>query len=167
MIILSYRYEMDCGAEKIYQSYQELEEWTKKLGYVRRVVRLNSSGACETLLVSTLFGKREELLKLFRISKPLEQIEMELLSPTQLICYYRGKWSFESTETGCRVEVKHVVDVNWTLLPFLQAGLDRNKEIKLTKKILKKIDRAVFSHMKNQNETIALGPARDHVFKIR
>lgn len=147
MIILSYHYELTYEMEETYKSFHDIEAWAKKLGYVTRIVRLNASGACETFLISTLFGGREDLLKIFRISKSPEQIEMDLLSPTLLISSYRGRWSFEQTAIGCRVQVKHVVDVNWPALSP-QASPAQKKEIQSVRKVLRKIDQTAFSHLK-------------------
>lgn len=148
MTIFENTYTIDFPKEEVYNSFHDVGQWQEGLPYIRKVFLLSSCGVCDTLLISLDFGMKEESVKFFRTSKPQEQIEIELLSSSSLVYFYKGRWLFQAVQNSCLVHVRHVVEIRSAAVSsFRGIQMNRQKEVRTTRRILRKIDRSLLQQI--------------------
>lgn len=149
MNIVEHTYRLDFSKEEAYRAFQDIGKAPTWSPYIKRVLLLNSNGVCQTILVSLITSGKEEALKFFWISKYHEQVEIELISRSQVISYYRGRWLFEGVENGCLIHVRHVVEICFAQGSASQENInDHKKEDRIVKQGLRKIDRSIFRQIR-------------------
>lgn len=161
MNILEHTYRIEYSKEDVYDIFQDIGRWSAWTPHIKKVLRLNSKGVCQTLLISLTLGGREESLKFFRILKPGEWIEMELLSTSELLRSYKGQWFFEGEGNSCLVRVKHVVELGSTMVTSTkEVPIDYQKEERIINRSFEKMNRSlireILANLQGRKEAVLL-----------